>query len=98
MATPWRDRPFLSWAREKGYPYYYTNESGLPDGCLKLHLGVLTAYVHNGKLVRLAANGEGRLIDQMMYEFSQLFALCGKHNAYLDQAMCHIRQTRSACS
>ena len=88
MPVSWPDQPFIHWAIQRGFSYYYTNEHGLPERCLKLHIGVMTAYIYQGKLVRIVVDSEGHLLDEMMLEFAQLFAECARHDAYLDQALC----------
>ena len=88
MSIPQPDRPFVHWAIERGLSYYYTEEYGLPHRCLKLHSGVMTAYIHCGKLVKVIACTEGHLLDQMMYELAQLFGLCAQHDAYVEQTPC----------
>jgi len=85
-----RDEPFLQWALHHHYRYYYTSERGLPEPCLKIHLGVVTAYLHHGKLIHLAIESEGGLLDEMMCELSLLFAQCARHNAYVEQAACRV--------
>ncbi len=92
MGVHEQDRPFIQWADSQGLPYHYTDEHGLPGRCLKLYLGVTTAYIHHGKLHRLLAHSTGDLLDEMMCELSQLFALCATHRAYLEQARCRLRR------
>ncbi|MCG3138882.1 MAG: hypothetical protein HJJLKODD_02752 [Phycisphaerae bacterium] len=88
MHTRHHDEPFISWARQRGFPYYYAQEPDQPESLLKLHMGVITAYLRQGKLIQVQAHSAGQLLDQMMFELAQLFAMCAKHDAYMEQAAC----------
>lgn len=82
------DRPFIEWARQRGCRYYYTDDTDAPAGSLKLFVGLLTVYIHQGKLVRIRADSSGDMIDQFLCDLSQLFGICAAHEAYPPQARC----------
>lgn len=86
-----RDQPFIEWAKRRGCAYYYASDSFSPLPRLQLYLSALTVSFRAGKLVRIEARSDGQLIDQMMCELMELFALCAQHDAYLAQGRC-IRQ------
>ena len=87
MKIPWRDKPFVHWAQQNGLSYYYTHETGMPGGALKMHMGLVTAYIQQGKLVRLLADSKGDLLDELMHQLSNLFAQCARLDAYEDQSI-----------
>jgi hypothetical protein len=72
------DRKFVKWAIDRSVPCYYCHEPGLPDPCLKVHLGHVTVHVQRGRLLRLAAHADRGDLDAMFAELVDLFALCGR--------------------
>jgi hypothetical protein len=70
------DREIVSWASERRSPHYYTSEAGLPDPCLKVHCGHITAYFSEGRLERVWAQADGPRLDDMFAELTELFRLC----------------------
>lgn len=79
------DHPLIRWAVQKAYIFDYGRPNGLPDPCLRIQLGLSTAYFHNGKLVRWFGESSGDQLDQLMYELSSLFAMCTGLRAYMSQ-------------
>ncbi len=79
------DSAIMAWARENGLRYYYALEPALPERCLKVHFGHLTAYFCGGKLVRLWVHADGEYLDEVFYQLTQLFELCVRIGGYLAQ-------------
>lgn len=74
--VPQPDAPIVDWARLQGYPFYYAAEAGLPDPCLKVHLGQLCACFHDGRLVRMTLQVDGDLIQDACDQLRRLLAIC----------------------
>ena len=72
------DRKLVQWAVAQGTPFYYTEETGLPSPCLKIHFGHITAYFHHGQLVRLWAHADRANLDEMFEQLMRAFELCGR--------------------
>ncbi len=79
------DKSIVKWAVDRGLVFGYERDKGLPGTHLRLHIGFLTAFFRRGKLVHLAAAADGRHIDQLMWELSELFGLCAQNGGYSDQ-------------
>ena len=62
MSVRRADAQIVAWARQHRYTCYYTDETGLPADCLKVHLGQVTACFHEGRLVRMSLQVDGELI------------------------------------
>lgn len=77
-----RDKDVVKWAIDQGHTYEYAREYGLPEPCLRVHLGVSVAFFHAGRLVRWRADAEGGQMDQLMCELTSLFGLCAAVRAY----------------
>ncbi len=71
------DRGLVTWAVEHGTPVYYTQEQGLPNPCLKIHFGHVTAYFCKGQLTRLWAHADRAYLDEMFEQLMKIFELCG---------------------
>ena len=71
------DSVIVKWAIDHLLPWYYTHEKGLPDPCLKIHFGDVTAYFCKGRLTRVWAYANAARLDDMFGELLQLFKLCG---------------------
>ena len=56
MIVASEDRAIVEWALNRAAPFYYAREPDLPDPCLKVHRGHVTAYFSGGQLAR-PANG-----------------------------------------
>jgi hypothetical protein len=78
-----KDRPIVRWAIEKAYTFDYCRENGLPDPCLRIRLGLSTAFFHKGKLVHWAASSAGEHLDHLLQEMTLLFGLCAERKAYV---------------
>jgi hypothetical protein len=72
------DREIVRWAAERSLPCYYASERGLPDPCLKVHCGHVTAYFCRGRLSRLWAHADGACLDEMFAGLTDVFALCAR--------------------
>jgi hypothetical protein len=72
------DRVIVKWAMDHSAPHYYTSEADLPSPCLKVQCGYVTAYFHEGELVRLWAHADGECLDDMFVQMTQLFGLCAE--------------------
>ncbi|HEY3245194.1 MAG TPA: hypothetical protein VGM03_17775 [Phycisphaerae bacterium] len=70
------DRDIVKWAMDRSAPYYYTREQELPQPCLKVHCGHVTAYFFQGALVRVWAHADEPALEDMFVELGQLLALC----------------------
>lgn len=68
------DRAIVEWATVRAFPWYYTEEKGLPGPCLKVHCGHVTAYFHRGKLRRLWAHADRPDLDDMFLELTHLMS------------------------
>lgn len=79
------DNEIIHWASANGLRYYYAAEPSLPDRCLKVHLGHITAYFQSGKLVRMWVQADGEYLDDVFYQLTQLFEICVQIDGYLDQ-------------
>ena len=79
------DARIVEWARTRGYPCLYHAEPGLPTPCLKVHLGQVTAFFHQGRLVRMALQVDGELIEDACATLQDLLATCAEVDAYLPQ-------------
>ncbi len=79
------DKRIVRWAVDRGLIFAYERNNGLSGTHLKLHLGLLTAFFRRGKLTHLTAAADGRHIDQLMCELTELFGLCAQARGYLDQ-------------
>ncbi len=79
------DKAIIKWAVERGRVFSYDRNHGLVGTHLRLHLGLLTAFFKQGKLVHLSAASDGRHLDQLMQEFAELFGLCTQTKGYLTQ-------------
>ena len=77
------DREIIKWAVDRMLPWYYTRERGLPDPCLKVHFGHITAYFYRGQLVRLWTQADQGSLDDMFCELMVLFDLCGSPRSIL---------------
>jgi len=76
------DRAVVKWAIDRGYPYEYIREYGLPEPVLRIQLGMSTALFHKGRLLRWRADAEAEYMDQLMYELASLFGWCSISKAY----------------
>lgn len=85
MAIDDEDRLVISWAERRGLRYYYTCEARTMTPRLRVHLGHVTAEFDSGKLVRLTVQTEGRYLNEAFCELTQLFELCRRSDAYLEQ-------------
>ena len=54
MSVRRADAQIVAWARQHRYTCYYADETGLPADSLKVHLGQVTAWFHEGRLVRMS--------------------------------------------
>lgn len=72
------DGNLVKWAVDHGLPFYYTQECGLPNPCLKIHLGHVTAYFCRGQLTRLWAHADRACLDDMFEQMMKIFELCGR--------------------
>jgi len=79
------DKRIVRWAVDRGLIFTYERNNGLSGTHLKLHIGLLTAFFRRGKLTHLSAAADGRHIDQLMRELTELFGLCAQARGYLDQ-------------
>lgn len=79
------DRSIVRWAVKYGYLFRYCSAADLQTPCLEVVIGYVTAYFHGGHLVRIASSAEGRDIEHLMYDLNQLFSLCTRESAYLEQ-------------
>lgn len=79
------DEVVVEWARQRTYTHYYCRERGLPDPCLKVQLGQVSAYFHEGQLVRLAMQVDGELMDDACARLRELLAMCEADGAYMTQ-------------
>ncbi len=70
------DRDIVKWAVDHAVPWYYTRESDLPQPCLKLQCGHVTAYFHRGALTRLWMQADRDFFDDMFMELTRLFNMC----------------------
>ena len=70
------DQDIVAWANGRSSPWYYIAERGLPQPCLKVQCGHVTAFFHRGRLTRLWAHADGPLLDDMFAELTQVFGLC----------------------
>jgi len=77
------DRRIVRWAIDKAFTFDYCRENGLPDPCLRVRLGLSTAYFHKGKLVHWAAASGGEHLDHLLHEMTLLFLLCAQVKAYV---------------
>ncbi len=71
------DRELVKWAVDHSVPWYYAHEHGLPDPCLRIQYGHLTAYFCRGRLTRLWAHADEAFLDDMFQQLLELFDLCG---------------------
>ncbi len=69
------DHHITQWAARRGSPWYYTQERGLPSPCLKVQCGYVTAYFHQGRLVRLWAQADSAGLNELFMELTQIFRL-----------------------
>ena len=76
------DCSIVRWAIGQGFSYTYVREYGLPDPCLRVQLGVTSAYFSAGCLVLWRAEAYAKYMDQLMFELTRLFAFCAQVNAY----------------
>ena len=81
------DRRIVKWAVEEGFAYGYVREYGLPEPCLRVRLGMTTAYFHAGRLAHWRADAAADYLDQLMFELMRLFAFCRQAGAYPKQRM-----------
>lgn len=72
------DREIVDWAASRSAPCYYTQEHELPEPCLKVHCGHVTAYFCGGRLTRIWAHADHTFLDDMFAELTDLFALCAR--------------------
>ncbi len=79
------DRQIVTWAVEEGFAYGYVREYGLPEPCLRVRLGMTTAYFHAGRLSHWRADAAADYLDQFMFELTRLFAFCRQAGAYPKQ-------------
>jgi hypothetical protein len=75
------DREIVNWALDRAAPWYYTHEHELPQPCLKVHCGHVTAYFCRGALVRVWAHADEPLLDDMFAQLSELLTLCSQDDA-----------------
>ena len=80
------DRHVVKWAIERGLIFSYERNNGLSGTHLKLHMGLVTAFFRHGKLMHLNAATDGRHVDELMRDFTELFSLCAQAQGYLDQS------------
>ncbi len=73
-----QDKRIVKWAVDRCSPWYYTKEEGLPDPCLKVHCGYVTAYFTKGRLQRILTHADRKGMDDMFAELMQVFALCAE--------------------
>lgn len=78
------DRPIVKWALDRAAAFYYARERDLPQPCLKVQCGCVTAYFWRGRLTRLQAHADSGLFDEMFCELAQLFELCGRPASFVD--------------
>jgi hypothetical protein len=76
------DRFVVKWAVDHGFSYEYLREYGLPEPCLRVQLGVSSAFFKAGELVHWRADVQGCYLDQLMFELTSLFGLCGQFHTY----------------
>jgi hypothetical protein len=79
------DADVIRWAEQNALPFYYASEPALPPRCLKVHLGHITAYFGQGKLVRLWVHADGEYLDEVFCQLTRLFELCARTGKYLEQ-------------
>jgi hypothetical protein len=72
------DMEIVKWAVDRAKPCYYTREQGLPQPCLKVHCGNVTAYFCQGELTRLWAHADGGLLEDMFGELLQILRFAGR--------------------
>ena len=78
------DHSIVRWAERHGLRYYYTPARPWEAGCLRVHLGHVTADFGDGKLVRLNVQSDSRSLDDTFQELTHLFDLCRRVGAYAD--------------
>ncbi len=83
MIVEQADREIVKWAVDRLLPWYYTRERGLPEPCLKIHFGHITAYFCRGQLARLWTHADRGGLDDMFGELMVLFDLCGSPRSIL---------------
>jgi hypothetical protein len=79
------DRAIVKWALDRAAAFYYARERDLPQPCLKVQCGCVTAYFSRGRLTRLQAHADSGLFDEMFCELAQLFELCGRALSFVDE-------------
>jgi hypothetical protein len=79
------DRAIVKWALDHAAPFYYANERDLPQPCLKVQCGCVTAFFSQGKLTRVQARADSALFGEMFCEFAQLFELCGRPDSLMEE-------------
>jgi hypothetical protein len=79
------DRLIVKWAVDGGFSHAYAREYGLPDPCLRVHLGMSSAYFNEGQLVLWRAEADAKYLDQLMFELTRLFVFCAESDAYPPQ-------------
>jgi len=90
------DKRIVRWAVDRGLIFTYERNNGLSGTHLKLHLGLLTAFFRGGKLTHLTAAADGRHIDQLMCELTELFGLCAQTRGYLNQQSASVADGESS--
>ncbi len=78
MLVETADQDIVAWAAKRSAPCYYTHEEHLPQPCLKVHCGHVTAYFCGGRLARLWAHADHTYLDDLFAELTDLFALCAR--------------------
>jgi hypothetical protein len=91
------DEEVVEWARQRAYTHYYCREHGLPDPCLKVHLGQISAYFHEGQLVRLAFQVDGELLDDACAHLREVLAMCEADGAYMPQQPRPVARVIAGC-
>ncbi len=74
------DRNIVKWAIDHSSPCYYTREPDLPNPCLKVQCGHVTAYFCRGRLARLWAHADGDQFDDMFADMTQILRFFGHPN------------------
>ncbi len=71
------DRIVFLWAHRNSYDCEFSNTAGALNPSVRVQLNHATAYLRDGRLVRLDTRRDGRFSNELAAELANLFALCG---------------------
>ncbi len=71
------DRTVLHWAFVNGYVAAYCRNPGMPDPCLMITLDHATAFLAEGRLIRIVTLDDPACLDELVGELADILALCG---------------------